>query len=52
LRQVHLIHAELHDELRSAGFVIAAGQMGENVTTLGVDLLRLPTGTLLRLARR
>ena len=49
LRLVHLIDAELHDELRSAGFVIAAGQMGENVTTLGVDLLRLPTGTLLRL---
>jgi MOSC domain-containing protein YiiM len=52
LRQVHLIHAELHDEQRSAGFVIVAGQIGENVTTLGVDLLRLPTGTLLRLARR
>src|SRR3989337_752752 len=33
LRQVHLIHAELHDELRSAGFVVAAGEMGENVTT-------------------
>ncbi len=52
LRQVHLIYAELHDELRSAEFVIAAGQMGENVTTLCVDRLRLPAGTLLRLARR
>jgi len=49
LRQVHLIHAELHDELRAAGFVVSAGQMGENVTTCGVDLLRLPTGTRLHL---
>lgn len=49
LRQVHLIHAELHDELRSAGFDVSAGQMGENITTRGVDLLRLPTGTRLRL---
>lgn len=49
LRQVHLIHAELHDELRAAGFDVAAGQLGENVTTLGIDLLGLPTGALLRL---
>lgn len=49
LRQVHLIHSELHDELQSAGFDIIAGQMGENVTTVGVDLLGLPTGTRLRL---
>jgi len=49
LRQVHLIHAELHDELREAGFAVAPGQMGENVTTRGVDLLGLPTGTRLRL---
>jgi MOSC domain-containing protein YiiM len=49
LRQVHLIHAELHDELRAAGFDVAAGQMGENVTTRGVDLLALPAGTRLRL---
>ena len=49
LRQVHLIHAELHDELRAAGFEIAAGQMGENVTTRGVDLLGLPVGARLRL---
>src|SRR5205809_1217494 len=49
LRQVHLIHAELHDELRAAGFTVSAGQMGENVTTRGVDLLRLPTGTQLHL---
>src|SRR6187455_428134 len=49
LRQVHLIHAELHDELRAAGFDVSAGQMGENVTTRGVDLLGLPTGTRLHL---
>jgi MOSC domain-containing protein YiiM len=49
LRQVHLIHAELHDELRGAGFEVVPGQMGENVTTRGIDLLGLPTGTRLRL---
>jgi MOSC domain-containing protein YiiM len=49
LRQVHLIHAELHDELRAAGFDVAPGDLGENVTTRGVDLLALPAGTLLRL---
>jgi len=49
LRQVHLIHAELHDELRESGFDVATGAMGENVTTRGVDLLALPTGTRLRL---
>ena len=49
LRQVHLIHAELHDELGAAGFTVVAGQMGENVTTRGVDLLGLPAGTRLRL---
>lgn len=49
LRQVHLIHAELHDELQAAGFTVSAGQMGENVTTRGVDLLALPTGTRLHL---
>ena len=49
LRQVHLIHSELHAELRERGFDVAAGQMGENVTTRGLDLLGLPTGTRLRL---
>jgi MOSC domain-containing protein YiiM len=49
LRQVHLIQAELHDELRAAGFRIAAGQMGENITTRGLDLLGFPTGTRLHL---
>ena len=47
LRQVHLIHGELHDALRSAGFDVSPGQMGENITTRGVDLLQLPRGTRL-----
>jgi MOSC domain-containing protein YiiM len=49
LRQVHLIHAELHDELSREGIAVSAGQMGENITTRGVDLLGLPTGTRLHL---
>jgi hypothetical protein len=49
LRQVHLIHAELHDELGHKGFLVSAGQMGENITTRGVDLLSLPTGARLHL---
>jgi MOSC domain-containing protein YiiM len=49
LRQVHLIHAELHDELVAAGFDVAPGRLGENVTTRGVDLLALPAGTRVRL---
>jgi len=49
LRQVHLIHAELFDELRQGGFAVSPGLMGENVTTRGVDLLGLPTGARLRL---
>ena len=49
LRQVHLIHGELHDELAAAGFVVAPGAMGENVTTRDIDLLALPTGTRLHL---
>ena len=49
LRQVHLIHAELFDELRGTGFAVSAGQMGENVTTRGVDLLGLPAGARLHL---
>jgi MOSC domain-containing protein YiiM len=47
LRQVHLIHAELHDTLQKQGFAVSAGQMGENVTTRGVDLLGLPIRTRL-----
>ena len=49
LRQVHLLHAELFDELAHRGFVLAAGDIGENVLTRGIDLLALPTGTRLHL---
>ncbi len=48
LRQVHLIHSELHDELNEAGYEVPAGGLGENVTTTGIDLLALPVGTVLR----
>jgi len=47
LRQVHLIHGELHDELAAAGFAVTPGAMGENVTTRGIDLLGLARGTRL-----
>ena len=49
LRQVHLVHAELLDDLVAAGFQVGPGRIGENVTTRGLDLLGLPTGTRLRL---
>jgi MOSC domain-containing protein YiiM len=49
LRQVHLLHEELFAEVGAAGFEVSPGQLGENVTTTGIDLLGLPTGTLLRL---
>ncbi|HWK44853.1 MAG TPA: MOSC domain-containing protein [Stellaceae bacterium] len=49
LRQIHLIQGELHEELCARGFAVSAGQMGENVTTRGIDLLALPTGALLTL---
>jgi MOSC domain-containing protein YiiM len=49
LRQVHLMHAELFDELRLKGFSVQPGDLGENVTTKGIDLLALPTGTRLHL---
>jgi MOSC domain-containing protein YiiM len=49
LRQVHLVGAELLDELVAQGFRVAPGVIGENVTTRDVDLLALPTGTRLEL---
>ncbi len=49
LRQVHLMHAELFEELAAKGFTVTAGDMGENITTRGVDLLGLPTGARLHL---
>jgi MOSC domain-containing protein YiiM len=44
LRQVHLLHAELFDELRERGFEVQPGQLGENIATAGIDLLDLPAG--------
>ncbi len=52
LRQVHLIQTELFVELRARGYAVDAGAMGENVTTRGLDLHALPTGTRLRLGER
>ncbi|MDF2688287.1 MAG: molybdenum cofactor biosysynthesis protein [Microvirga sp.] len=49
LRQVHLIHSELFEELAGKGFAVASGELGENVTTQGIDLLSLPAGARLRL---
>ncbi len=49
LRQVHLLHAELFDELRGNGFAIESGDLGENLTTSGIDLLGLPTHTRLQI---
>ncbi|MFF8288768.1 MOSC domain-containing protein [Streptomyces sp. NPDC016309] len=49
LRQVHLIHEELFEEVAGEGFTVRPGDLGENITTRGIDLLGLPTGTLLRI---
>jgi MOSC domain-containing protein YiiM len=49
LRQVHLMHEELFEEVAGEGFTVRPGDLGENVTTRGLDLLGLPTGTLLHL---
>lgn len=49
LRQVHLMHEELFDELRPKNFTVRPGDMGENVTTRGIDLLALPAGARLHL---
>lgn len=49
IRQVHLLHAELFEDLAAQGFPITPGLMGENITTRGIDLLNLPAGAILRL---
>lgn len=51
LRQVHLIHSELFDELSEKGFAISAGELGENITTRGIALLDLPAGSRLGIGR-
>ncbi len=48
-RQVHLMRAELFDELRAAGHSVGPGDLGENVTTSGLELEHLPLGTRLHL---
>ncbi len=51
LRQIHLIHAELFEELAAKGFTVGPGLLGENVTTRGVDLLALPEGARLAIGK-
>ena len=49
LRQVHLIHEELFQELAEQGFAVEPSEIGENITTRGLELLKLPRGTRLHL---
>lgn len=49
LRQVHLLHEGLLQELHSKGFDVAPGQLGENITTSGLAILALSAGTKLQL---
>jgi len=49
LRQVHLIHYELIEELNGKGFSVSEGDLGENITTVGIELLNLPTNTILKI---
>ena len=49
LRQVHLLHEELLNELRAKGHRVEPGQMGENITTRGLSILALSAGTKLKL---
>ena len=51
IRQVHLIHAELLDEVNAKGFSVRPGQLGENITSSGVDLLSLPVGTVMNIGK-
>jgi MOSC domain-containing protein YiiM len=52
VRQVHLMHSELFAELAGKGFDIAPGQLGENITTRGIDVLNLPRGAKLHIGAR
>jgi MOSC domain-containing protein YiiM len=49
LRQVHLIPSELFDALRTSGFDVCPGDLGENIATVGLNLESLPLGTMLHL---
>lgn len=52
LRQVHLIHSELFLELQEKGFTVRPGELGENITTQGIELLALPRGTILTIGEK
>ena len=52
LRQVHLIHSELFDELAEKDFLVVSGAMGENITTRKIDLLRLPKNTIIEIGAK
>jgi MOSC domain-containing protein YiiM len=52
LRQVHLMQAELFDEVNAKGFSVGPGDLGENITTRNLDLLSLPAGTLLHIGEK
>ena len=52
LRQVHLINRELFDQVKAAGFEVAPGDLGENITTEGIDILDLPIGATLRIGSK
>lgn len=49
MRQVHLVHSELFDEMAALGITVTPGAMGENITTRGLALLDLAVGTKLHL---
>ena len=51
LRQVHLIHEELFEVLAQKGFRVGPGELGENITTRGINLLHLPEGTVLTIGK-
>ena len=52
LRQVHLIQHELFDDIFEEGFKVAPGDLGENITTSGIDLISLPRGTILKVGEQ
>lgn len=52
LRQVHLVHSELFDEVAEQGFRVGPADLGENITTKGIDLLGLPRGAYLGSGRK
>ena len=49
LRQIHLIASELLDEVNAKGYSVRPGDLGENITTSGIDLIGQPVGTTMRI---